>query len=324
MEKQKIWKERLAFPSYVGEVPMEAVAWHPPGAPRAMLVLVHGMQEHVERYEHLAAALTRAGFLVCGYNQLGHGGSLLDGRGGILPDGARAGHLAADCRRFLRGMRREHPGLPCFLMGHSFGSFVVRAALTDRHLASSLNGVILSGTAGESVGLRCFALPATRLLAGIFGPECQSAAYDRLANFTFARHFPGETSPHRWVSSLAAEVEAFDTDPKMGFVLSLGAYRAVLETLALVSGPRWAGQVESSLPVLLLSGACDPVGENGRGVRQVAAWLLEAGTRDLTLHLEPGARHELLREPCCERILLLIQRWMGERLPDTDPNVRRT
>ena len=78
MEKQKIWKERLAFPSYFGEVPMEAVAWHPPGAPRAMLVLVHGMQEHVERYEHLAAALTRAGFLVCGYNQLGHGGSLLD------------------------------------------------------------------------------------------------------------------------------------------------------------------------------------------------------------------------------------------------------
>ena len=78
LEKRKIWKERLAFPSYFGEVPMEAVAWHPPGAPRAMLVLVHGMQEHVERYEHLAAALTRAGFLVCGYNQLGHGGSLLD------------------------------------------------------------------------------------------------------------------------------------------------------------------------------------------------------------------------------------------------------
>ena len=314
MEKRKIRREQISLSSACREVMLGGMIWHPDGPARAVLVVVHGMQEHIGRYRPMAEALNRAGFLVCAYNQLGHGNSLVRGTRGILPGREGARWVVADCRRFVAAIRREHPELPCFLMGHSFGSFVVRQALTDPKTSQGLKGCILSGTAGADWGMRLVALPATRILAALLGEDHQSCRFDRLANTLFARKFPGESSPHRWVSSLPEEVARFDSDPQMQFVLSLGGYRTVLEVLEQVSRSDWAKKIDPALPFLLLSGEADPVGGEGSGVRQVAERLSRAGCRDLTLRLEPGFRHELLHEPCRKQVILLIRQWMEQRL----------
>ena len=50
-----------------------ACEWHPEGPPRAVVQLVHGLSEYVERYDRFARFLAGHGFLVCGHDHLGHG-----------------------------------------------------------------------------------------------------------------------------------------------------------------------------------------------------------------------------------------------------------
>jgi alpha-beta hydrolase superfamily lysophospholipase len=66
----------FTYPSEDG-AQITAYRWDPPGAPRAVVQLTHGMGEHVQRYEHVAQALNDAGYVVYGQDHRGHGASVI-------------------------------------------------------------------------------------------------------------------------------------------------------------------------------------------------------------------------------------------------------
>ena len=118
-------RNEFTFPSADGRTGIHAVEWTPDMAPRAVLVLSHGVSEHILRYEPLAAYLTERGFAVAGHDHLGHGLSVAAGAHRLYfgPRGSWD-WVVQDLytRRELAG--RRFPGLPVFLLGHSMGSFL--------------------------------------------------------------------------------------------------------------------------------------------------------------------------------------------------------
>ena len=104
-------RNEFTFPSADGRTGIHAVEWTPDMAPRAVLVLSHGVSEHILRYEPLAAYLTKRGFAVAGHDHLGHGLSVR-GRPGCTSDPGAAG--TGRCRTSMPGGSWQGSGSPAF------------------------------------------------------------------------------------------------------------------------------------------------------------------------------------------------------------------
>lgn len=123
--------QQFRFPSSDGSSSCYAGAWLPPEEPRGVVQIVHGVGEHIGRYETAARFLTRQGFLVCGEDHLGHGNTVQDGRYGAFAPQNGWKLVVADIARLRRIQGEKHPGVPYFLLGHSMGSFLTRTYLID-------------------------------------------------------------------------------------------------------------------------------------------------------------------------------------------------
>ena len=138
-------RNEFTFPSADGRTGIHAVEWTPDMAPRAVLVLSHGVSEHILRYEPLAAYLTEWGFAVAGHDHLGHGLSVAAGAPRLYFGPRGSWDWAVQdlyARRELAG--QWFPGLPVFLLGHSMGSFLARTYLI--RYPGTVAGAILMGT----------------------------------------------------------------------------------------------------------------------------------------------------------------------------------
>ena len=65
--------EVIWFPSSDGEHPCAGYLWQPQGQVRGVVQIVHGIAEHMGRYDHFARYLNAHGYAVCGEDHLGHG-----------------------------------------------------------------------------------------------------------------------------------------------------------------------------------------------------------------------------------------------------------
>ena len=106
-------------------------------------------------------------------------------------------------------------------------------------------------------------------------------------------------------------MKAYDADGLCTFRFTAATYREMLATLNHVSTKAWAQAIDKDLPVLLIAGDCDPVGDYGSGVRKVWAMLGDAGVRDLTCQIFEGGRHELHNETNRDYVLT----WIEDHIP---------
>ena len=105
-------------------------------------------------------------------------------------------------------------------------------------------------------------------------------------------------------------MQAYGKDPLCQFSFTLGAYKELFSLLKGVSNERWAEQVPNNLPILLISGQEDPVGQYGKGVQQVSHWLTQTGHTKVDLKLYPGARHEVLNESNRHEVYTDMMNWI--------------
>lgn len=287
-----------------------------PGSPRAVLQVAHGMAEHSGRYRRLAAAACARGLAVVADDHRGHGATIsADDERGHTGDEASWRQLLRDQDTVRDEIARTWPDAPVVLLGHSWGSLIVRGSLPrcDRR---RVVGAIVLGTAGDpGPGARVARLLALAE-ARARGPRHPSAVLESQVlapyNVPFA---PGRTVVD-WLSRDDDEVSAYLADPLCGFTCTAGFYRDLLEGGLAVSSRRAFESVPNDLPLLIASGAEDPVGGAGKGVVQVATRMRRAGVRDVTLRLYPGARHELLNETNREEVTRDLLAWIEGHLPE--------
>lgn len=264
------------------DLPMYARNWEPEGNARACIALVHGLGEHIGRYEHVGLALTQAGFILSGYDLRGHGKS-----GGARGHTHSYDALMNDIEGFLDLTRRRYPGLPLFLYGHSMGgNLVINFALRRQ---AALKGVIATG-------------PWLKLA---FEPPAFKVALGKMMNNLFPSFTQASGLNTKALSHDIGVVQAYENDPlvhdKVSARLFVEMYQSGL----------WAFEraKDFPLPLLLMHGGADSI-TSPEASRQFGA---SAGSK-VTLRIWDGLFHEIHNEAEQNEVFTVITTWADEQL----------
>ncbi len=276
---------------------LSGIVYLPDTVPRACFHIVHGMAEHIGRYDRFMTDMASAGYLCFGCDNLGHGHTAADPSelGYIAPKNG-CDLLARDVRTFADAVRAAYTPdqtLPYFLMGHSMGSFITRHAVANNIKPDKL---ILMGTGGKNPA----AGAGLMLIAGfkrLRGDRHVSRFIEQMAFGSYNNRFGGGTpdDPSPWLTNDLTERRKYYADPLCGFPFTVSAMGDLIRLIKITNDNAWYHSLPKNLPVLLISGEDDPVGSYGKGVRQVCA-ALQRHKIPARAILYPGARHEILND----------------------------
>ncbi len=289
-----IIKKEAYFNSSNGKNKIRTLIWQEEDlTPIGIVQLTHGMAEHIDRYDDFARFLASNGFIVCGNDHLGHGKSIecraeLGTMGEV--DGDK--RLVDDMHILTKIMKKRNPGLPYFLFGHSMGSFCVR--IYAGHFGYELDGLIICGT-GNFPALISIASTGIDKLVEKYGYMKKIDSMGELMNKGFSLMSEDKSNPLAWLSENADNRLNYSNDDLCGWTYTIGGYRDIYKLMCDACAPNWAELLPANLAVMVISGANDPVGTNGKSVLQVADALVMAGIEPTTI-LYPGMRHEILNE----------------------------
>lgn len=295
------------------------VIYRPEGETRAVLQMVHGMIEHIGRYDAFAQWLAQRGVAVIGHDHPGHGLSAFDAEKGTLRPGAQFGHYAdahgtdvvlENMWRVTQQAQREWPGVPLFIMGHSMGSFFTRRFITLH--SDVLAGAVIMGTGWHTALETVPGFALSRLIATCCGRRGTSRLLTKLTNGGYDSAFPTE-GHNAWLSVNPENVKAHNEDPLCQFEFSAGAFADFFRCMNDLAHRRDFDHIRRDLPVLVTSGGDDPVGGR-KAVEKVAGELERIGLKDVTRKVYEGLRHEIIGETCREEVFANIEDWMSARL----------
>lgn len=287
--------------------------WLPDGPAKAVVQVAHGMAEHSDRYARFAQRLTDAGYAVYASDHRGHGSTVRSPQdAGYFADQGGWDLVVDDLRLVGDHAREEHPGLPFFLFGHSMGSFLSRSYVT--RFGGDLDGLVLSGTAGDPGPLGKVGLGLAALQARLRGRRHVSGLMDQLTFGQYGAAFKPNRTKFDWLSRDEAEVDLYIADERCGNVFTSGFFVDLLGGLGRINSDAEVAKVPKDLPVLIFSGDQDPVGEKGKGPTAVAEQYRRAGLGDVTLRLWPQGRHEMLNETNRDEVMDSVVEWLDAHL----------
>ena len=299
------------FPSKTGVCEISAHIYTPEdGWFETVMVIHHGMAEHQKRYEEYIRFLCDHGIAVYMHDMANHGESNQD------PEqkgwfGRRGGWnaLIEDYREMVLCAKKEHPACRLILMGFSMGSFIVRM-YASRYPKDGFDGVILMGTGGPNP-----AAGPGKVLSSVIGTACGKKHRSRLMNNiafgTYGDRFEGRTA-YDWLTRDKAIVDRYLADPDCGFMFTVQGMNDLIQVNAASNSVSCAKGIPKDLPILLMSGGQDPVGDYGAGVQKVAEMLKETGHTRVTTKIYPECRHELLNEINRDEVMNDIAAWISE------------
>lgn len=300
--------EKIPFTSVAGQ-PLTLYLWQTDAPCRGVIQLVHGMAEHIARYDRLARALCAAGYTVAGHSHLGHGEDAREDELGFFGRKDGWDHLVEDVHAAHEMLLKRFPGQRFAILGHSMGSFVTREYLL--RYGGDLTAAVICGT-GWFPGPLCSVARAAAALCGVFGGWQKPAPLvDRLMSKDNNKAFAPARTPFDWLSRDTAEVDKYMADLRCGFLFTARGYYDMFTGLKSLS--RLAA-LPGNLPVLFISGDADPIGTQGKGVNTVAQQFRDAGVRDVTVRLYPGARHELFNETNRDEITAELIDWLNRHM----------
>lgn len=301
--------EKGIFRSVTGQR-LDRRLWKGEGAPKAVVQLVHGMAEHIDRYDAPARALAEAGYVVVGHTHLGHGPKA-EVKGHFGDEHGWA-NLVADVHTLRTQTQAYFPGVPYFILGHSMGSFVTRCYLIDH--GEGLAGAILSGTGYFAPATVKAALAAANLVCLFGGAGKPSPLIDKLAFGSSNKPFAPNRTAFDWLSRAEDEVDRYLADPFCGFLFTGAGYRELFCGLNRLNRLGDLKRMNPDMPVLFFAGDHDPVGSMGKGVKRVADQFRGAGMKHVSVRLYPDGRHEMFNELNRQEVYDDVIAWLDHQL----------
>ncbi|MDR2865098.1 MAG: alpha/beta hydrolase [Spirochaetaceae bacterium] len=314
MTEEKSWFETH------NDIKLYIRKWKPDGEPRALINIIHGMEEHGGRYAETAKVLCKAGIEVWCADQRGHG-KTADLTVNNAENGGLNGHCAdkggltkvlLDIKRINEKIKIEYPGLPLFLLAHSWGSLLAQNYI--EFFKENLAGCILSGTRGPETLEIGLGLAFTRVFAAIRGVRARSFFVNSLAFGSYNKSFVPNRSSFDWLSRDEKIVDKFISDPLCGRIPSVGFFRDMLALLKQIHKHRAFDKIRRTLPVYIFSGSKDPVGGMGENVSTLVDKYHKTGIKDLEFILYPDARHECLNEINRNEVLNNLLKWLENHI----------
>lgn len=293
-----------------GDTVLTAYLWKSPQE-KAVLQIVHGAGEHARRYREMAQWLADRGITVYSFDNRGHGLSQKEGEEKVIipmEDGAK---LPGDVVALGEYIKEYHDG-KLFLLGHSMGSFIARAAAT---MTDIYDGFFFLGSGRTPAAMLLFGKRLVKILARRNGPNAIS---DRLDDMTFnsmKRELikKGITEfEEQWLTSDPTKVLEIQSDPYMVQRFTLGAYNALYTVVQQAQDTKAMEKIRADAPIYFLSGANDPLGGYGKKIGELVQLYKKHSPSRVISDLYPGMNHEIHneeeREDVYADILGLIRR----------------
>lgn len=303
--------EDVTFPSSNGRSVCAGKIYIPEGKEiKGVVQISHGMVDHVGRYGELVRALTDNGYVVAGNDHLGHG-MTAKGSGdefGYFGEAGGRYHVVDDLRT-MNSILFERFGMKPCLFGHSMGSFLAR--LYAVRYADTISSLVIHGTGGPMGAILPLGKGVVKLIMLFCGRTHRSMFVKKLAFSGYNSHYPKEEGASAWLTRDLSMVADRSEDEFTSFIFTVSAYLELFEMLGESNSKNWFVKFPKELRTLIMSGDDDPVGAYGKGPEYIYAKLSEAGTRDLSFKLYPGARHELFNETNREEVFSDLISWLN-------------
>ena len=286
--------ELFEFAGYTG-TNLPACLWLPEGKVRAVLQITHGMTEHMGRYEAFAEDLCSLGIAVAGFDLRGHGRNPGDTEVASFGEGGWSASIE-DMRLFYELLQERVPGVPHFMLGFSLGSFLLREYLTKYPGEGEIAGAIIMGTGHQPGWL-------LSVMGWIVKGQIKKAGFDKTTDLVrqlsfgaYNQKFKPNRTAADWLCADEVELGKYLEDPLVRKDISAGLFWELLGSMKRTGSAYEYDGWDTSLPILLISGQDDPVGDAGKGVQAIYQRMKKSGMEHVTMKLFPGARHDLLHE----------------------------
>ncbi len=280
----------------VDDTAVHVYRWLPddPDSVRGVVQLAHGLAEHAGRYAHVAESFTAAGYAVYGNDHRGHGRTATGEKDlGFFAPRRGWALVLDDLYRLNQRVRDAHRGAPVVLFGHSMGSFLTQQFLFT--FPGAIAGAILSGSNGPVGPIGELGAAVARAERRRLGPYGRSPLLAALSFGAYNKPFEPARTEFDWLSSDPDAVDAYLADPACGFEATTQLWIDLLAGLRVIAQPERLEVVPEELPIHVVSGEQDPVGEATRGVQRLLDHYDDAGLTKVTHRFYPG-RHELVNE----------------------------
>jgi len=283
--------------------------WSPETLPTMVLQVTHGMTEHILRYEALAKELTTYGIVVAGFDLRGHGENPSPHKAATLEKGGWEMTLE-DMHQFRWLLSNRFPGLPHYMMGFSLGSFLLREYL---NLNEAPSGAILVGTGTQPAFLLSMLMEVARRESDKYGFDNSTDLIWNLSFGAYNRKFRPNYSNYDWLCSDQMQLSAYRRDRFCKPSISAGLFCDLLGSMKRTGNSHAYDHWFKKMPVLIISGKDDPVGDMGTGVKRVLRDMEKSGMTDVRMHLLPNARHDVFHEEvtgAASEARDIVWRWM--------------
>ena len=301
-------KNDLYFPSVDGKTTIHGIEWVPEGEPKAVLQLVHGMNEYIDRYTEFASFMAENGFYVVGHDHVGHGESVVSDelrRFFAEKNGNRI--LLEDMETVHQTASKKYPDVPYFILGHSMGSFLVRQFIA-RH-GESLAGAVIMGTGHQPALTLKSGIALCTIIGAAKSKLYESRLVNKIAMSGNLKRIKHPRTIADWLSKNNPNIDAYISNPWCNGTFKVGAYKDMFLSIQDCKSKKTVARIPKELPLFLVSGAEDPIGAFGIGVKKAYKSYVDAGIKDVTMKLYPGDRHEILNELDREKVYQDLLDW---------------
>ncbi|MDR4988951.1 MAG: alpha/beta hydrolase [Bacteroidales bacterium] len=279
--------------------------------PTGIVLIIPGMAEHTGRYRDFANFLAENHYGVYACDHPGQGKTAASSQEVGVVSGSEAWQqMLENVRALYSNIRKNQPEIPVFLFGHSMGSILARhfTALYPVYL----QGIILSGSFMPNPLIISLARAFINIKILFGGSNKKSIWFNTLFYKNFNRHFKHRPTLFEWISSERSEVDAYVKDPYCGINYSNGFYKNLFSGIAATRQAEKLLTYRKSLPLLILSGEDDPVGNFGKDAVKLHKEFYGQKFQNLYLKIFPG-RHELLHEKNKEAVYQFLLDWLNKR-----------
>ena len=290
---------------------LSGVVYLPDGEKKGFFHIVHGMTEYIGRYDRIMSELAEEGYICFGYDHLGHGKTANDkSELGFFASKNGYDLLCLDVKVFSDAVRVEFDpegALPYFLMGHSMGSFIVRLA-TEKYVCP--DKLIIMGTGGANPAAG-FGIALISLIKLLKGEKHVSKLVYKLAFGGYNSKFKDDenVSSQSWLSTDLSIRNKYMGDDYCTFKFTVSAMGDLMKLLKYCNRGAWYKNMPK-IPMLLVAGSDDPVGNYSKGVLDVENKLQKRGHNARAI-IYKGARHEILNDFTYDEVKKDILEFVG-------------
>lgn len=271
--------------------------------PKLILQVLHGMCEHIERYEDFANFLNKNNIILAGNDHIGHGKSA--STLGYFGDGDNIEYAIKDVHQ-LSSLLKEEYNLPIIYLGHSMGSFILRYYISRY----KTDKIILMGTGYVNNFLARLLLILSSTIGFFKGDKYISPLLVSLTTKNFARLVGGEKN--EWISYNTENIKSFENDPLSGYDFTVNGYKTLANCLLKINKKETIQNTNINTEIFFMYGEDDPVGNFKKGVKKVYNKYKKSGFKNIKIKFFKNMRHEILNEKENIEVYNLILKYLEE------------